>query len=241
MASFCQWIGSQRCSSVGRGAASDRQSCSTKKLITPTGGITGNRRFAHVEIVKGRRTFVSSAPGRRPRRGSSWRSDRGPASASSWRSRHDPSKTHHCHSRAELVVLLHAGSHGTPGASLACSSRDQANPSSRFRHLFVTGSPTSRPSKQPDRFLARTVRHGALVVLESTTYSGPTEDVLRPVLEQSGLQAGRDSWPGRPPSASMPGTSGGYWSRHPSPSRWLQATLILDAHRRLQPLDAISE
>ena len=34
---------------------------------------------------------------------------------------------------------------------------------------------------------------GSLVVLESTTYPGTTEDLLRPILEQgSGLSAGAD-------------------------------------------------
>jgi len=36
------------------------------------------------------------------------------------------------------------------------------------------------------------LREGQLIVLESTTYPGTTRDVLRPVLEQSGLVAGRD-------------------------------------------------
>jgi nucleotide sugar dehydrogenase len=42
----------------------------------------------------------------------------------------------------------------------------------------------------------RTIRHhigpGALVVLESTTYPGTTEEVVRPILEESGLVAGED-------------------------------------------------
>jgi UDP-N-acetyl-D-glucosamine dehydrogenase len=36
------------------------------------------------------------------------------------------------------------------------------------------------------------LRPGQLIVLESTTYPGTTRDVLRPVLEQSGLKAGED-------------------------------------------------
>jgi UDP-N-acetyl-D-glucosamine dehydrogenase len=37
-----------------------------------------------------------------------------------------------------------------------------------------------------------TLRAGQLIVLESTTYPGTTRDVLLPVLEQTGLQAGED-------------------------------------------------
>jgi len=38
--------------------------------------------------------------------------------------------------------------------------------------------------------LARRLRAGALVVLESTTYPGTTDELVRPLLEQSGLKAG---------------------------------------------------
>jgi UDP-N-acetyl-D-glucosamine dehydrogenase len=40
--------------------------------------------------------------------------------------------------------------------------------------------------------LSRVLREGQLVVLESTTYPGTTRDRLRPILEESGLAAGRD-------------------------------------------------
>ena len=42
------------------------------------------------------------------------------------------------------------------------------------------------------RTLAADLQPGRLVVLESTTYPGTTEDTIRPVLEMSGLEAGRD-------------------------------------------------
>ena len=40
--------------------------------------------------------------------------------------------------------------------------------------------------------IAPRLRRGQLVVLESTTYPGSTEEVVRPILEQSGLRAGDD-------------------------------------------------
>jgi UDP-N-acetyl-D-glucosamine dehydrogenase len=40
--------------------------------------------------------------------------------------------------------------------------------------------------------VARCLRPGMLVVLESTTYPGTTDEVIRPLLEQTGLVAGRD-------------------------------------------------
>jgi len=42
------------------------------------------------------------------------------------------------------------------------------------------------------RTISRNLRPGTLVVLESTTWPGTTEEVLRPILEASGLVAGRD-------------------------------------------------
>ncbi len=53
--------------------------------------------------------------------------------------------------------------------------------------------------------IRRHLRPGQLVVLESTTYPGTTEDVLRPILEQSGLRAGRDFFLAYSPEREDPG------------------------------------
>ena len=42
------------------------------------------------------------------------------------------------------------------------------------------------------RQLSKALRRGQLVVLESTTYPGTTDEVLMPILEESGLKCGRD-------------------------------------------------
>jgi UDP-N-acetyl-D-glucosamine dehydrogenase len=55
-------------------------------------------------------------------------------------------------------------------------------------------------SREPDlsyleaagRALAGVIREGQTVILESTTYPGTTREVLGPLLEESGLEAGRD-------------------------------------------------
>jgi len=57
-----------------------------------------------------------------------------------------------------------------------------------------------RKTKDPDltfvvaavNEIRRYLRRGQLVILESTTYPGTTEEVVRPALEASGLQVGRD-------------------------------------------------
>jgi nucleotide sugar dehydrogenase len=53
--------------------------------------------------------------------------------------------------------------------------------------------------------LARALSPGALVVLESTTYPGTTEELLRPILEESGLRAGEDFFLGYSPERIDPG------------------------------------
>jgi UDP-N-acetyl-D-glucosamine dehydrogenase len=49
------------------------------------------------------------------------------------------------------------------------------------------------------------LRRGQLVVLESTTYPGTTEELLLPILEQSGLRAGRDFFLAYSPEREDPG------------------------------------
>ncbi|HEX4047230.1 MAG TPA: nucleotide sugar dehydrogenase, partial [Elusimicrobiota bacterium] len=57
-----------------------------------------------------------------------------------------------------------------------------------------------RKTKEPDlsavvaacEAVSRTLRRGQLIVLESTTYPGTTDEIVRPALEKSGLKAGKD-------------------------------------------------
>ena len=53
--------------------------------------------------------------------------------------------------------------------------------------------------------IARVLRPGQMVVLESTTYPGTTRDVLLPILEATGLVAGRDFFLGFSPEREDPG------------------------------------
>jgi UDP-N-acetyl-D-glucosamine dehydrogenase len=55
------------------------------------------------------------------------------------------------------------------------------------------------------RTLGKYLRPGQLIVLESTTYPGTTEDVLQPILEESGLRAGKDFFLGYSPEREDPG------------------------------------
>lgn len=53
--------------------------------------------------------------------------------------------------------------------------------------------------------VAQTLRQGQLVVLESTTYPGTTRDVMLPILEKSGLKAGKDFFLAFSPEREDPG------------------------------------
>jgi len=55
------------------------------------------------------------------------------------------------------------------------------------------------------RSIAPRLKPGQLVVLESTTYPGTTNEVLKPILEQSGLRAGKDFFLAYSPEREDPG------------------------------------
>lgn len=78
--------------------------------------------------------------------------------------------------------------------------------------LICVPTPLTR-HREPDlsfvestaRAIASRLRPGQLVVLESTTYPGTTEDVVRPILETSGLASGRDFYLAFSPEREDPG------------------------------------
>jgi len=92
---------------------------------------------------------------------------------------------------SRLCAALHSGRYRA-----STDYRDAA----RFAVAVIT-VPTPLRDRSPDlsfvldaaRSLSGYVEPGSLVVLESTTYPGTTDDILRPILEQgSGLRAGAD-------------------------------------------------
>lgn len=78
--------------------------------------------------------------------------------------------------------------------------------------LICVPTPLS-DSRDPDLFyveettkaIAKTLRPGQLVVLESTTYPGTTRDVMLPILEASGLKPGKDFFLAYSPEREDPG------------------------------------
>lgn len=55
------------------------------------------------------------------------------------------------------------------------------------------------------RDIARSLRRGQLIVLESTTYPGTTDGIVRPILEAGGLRSGSDFFLGYSPEREDPG------------------------------------
>ncbi len=80
--------------------------------------------------------------------------------------------------------------------------------------IICVPTPLSR-NREPDlRFIERTaeaiaahLRPGQLIILESTTYPGTTEEVLVPILERSGYLCGRDFFVGFSPEREDPGNA----------------------------------
>ncbi len=73
--------------------------------------------------------------------------------------------------------------------------------------LSSDGGPDLSHVRAAGRTIAGVLRPGALVVLESTSFPGTTQDVLRPILEESGLRAGTDFHLAFSPERIDPGRS----------------------------------
>ncbi len=104
----------------------------------------------------------------------------------------------------ELAAALETGRYHPTREAKACGGFDVA----------VISVPTPLREGNPDlahvedaaRTLARFLRQGSTVILESTTYPGTTEELLGPILEEgSGLVAGEDFHLGYSPERIDPG------------------------------------
>ncbi len=99
---------------------------------------------------------------------------------------------------ARLEKLIHSEppSAGRPGLYPSADYADLA----RCDGVLICVPTPLTESREPDlsyvvdtaETVARHLRRGQLVVLESTTYPGTTDEVVRPILERSGLHAGSD-------------------------------------------------
>ncbi len=89
--------------------------------------------------------------------------------------------------------------------------------------IFIAVPTPLRKTKDPDisyivaavTEIGKQIRRGQLVVLESTTYPGTTEEVVRPMLEEGGLVAGRDFFLAFSPERVDPGNK--VWTTRNTP------------------------
>jgi UDP-N-acetyl-D-glucosamine dehydrogenase len=78
--------------------------------------------------------------------------------------------------------------------------------------LIAVPTPLTR-QREPDltfventaRAIARRLRPGQLIVLESTTYPGTTDELIKPILEATGLRSGQDFYLAYSPEREDPG------------------------------------
>jgi UDP-N-acetyl-D-glucosamine dehydrogenase len=71
--------------------------------------------------------------------------------------------------------------------------------------LSMDGAPDLDPLRLAVHSVAAHFQPGTLVILESTTYPGTTDEVMRPILEAGGMVAGRDFWLAFSPERIDPG------------------------------------
>lgn len=71
--------------------------------------------------------------------------------------------------------------------------------------LTVTRDPDISYIINSTRAVAKTIRPGQLISLESTTYPGTTEEVMLPLLQESGLRVGKDFFLAHSPERVDPG------------------------------------
>jgi UDP-N-acetyl-D-glucosamine dehydrogenase len=123
------------------------------------------------------------------------------------------------------IEALQAGQnyikHLRPNRLAHCSASGLFNSTSDFGrlgepHVLIVCVPTPlTPQREPDmsyvvgtaRQIAARLRPGQLVILESTTYPGTTDELVRGILEEKGLSCGRDFFLAFSPEREDPGNA----------------------------------
>ena len=116
--------------------------------------------------------------------------------------------------RARAVEPLQAGQHAAGRTESQLAVRFDAE--DLFEGAERVLGAVQQPENLPEGFARgqvvgtvtdRRLKPGQLVVLESTTYPGTTEELLKPILEQSGLRAGQDFFLAFSPEREDPGNA----------------------------------
>jgi len=104
----------------------------------------------------------------------------------------------------ELAALIKRG---------ALTVEDDGSAVGKLDAILICVQTPLRKTKEPDisniisacRAVAKNLKRGTIVVLESTTYPGTTQEAVLPELEKSGLKAGKDFWLAFSPERVDPG------------------------------------
>jgi UDP-N-acetyl-D-glucosamine dehydrogenase len=122
--------------------------------------------------------------------------------------------THLNQGRSPLHHIDDARIAAARGEDRFAATTDQTRLAAADAVLICVPTPLG-PHREPDlsfveqtsRMLAKGLRPGQLVVLESTTYPGTTRDVVKPILEVSGLRSGTDFFLAYSPEREDPGNA----------------------------------
>jgi UDP-N-acetyl-D-glucosamine dehydrogenase len=124
--------------------------------------------------------------------------------------------------RSPLRHILDARIAAMRGEGRFAATSDPARLEAADAVLICVPTPLG-PHREPDlsfveetsRMLASGLRRGQLVILESTTYPGTTREVVKPILEASGLRSGADFFLAYSPEREDPGNADFETSRIP--------------------------
>ena len=71
--------------------------------------------------------------------------------------------------------------------------------------LDIYEQPDMSYVEEATKTISKNLKKGQLVILESTTYPGTTKEIIKPILEESGLSAGKDFFLAYSPEREDPG------------------------------------
>jgi UDP-N-acetyl-D-glucosamine dehydrogenase len=135
----------------------------------------------------------------------------------------NPERVEHLNrGRSPLRHILDARIAGVRSEERFAATSDPARLEAADAILICVPTPLG-PHREPDlsfvegtsRMLAEGLRPGQLVILESTTYPGTTREVVKPILEASGLRSGADFFLAYSPEREDPGNADFETSRIP--------------------------
>ena len=127
----------------------------------------------------------------------------------------DPAKVAHLNAGTSYIKSIgDAAIAGLNATGRFIATSDFADLGTADAILIAVPTPLDR-HREPDlsfvtsttAAVARVLRPGQLVILESTTYPGTTREVMKPILEAGGMKSGTDFWLAYSPEREDPGNA----------------------------------